>query len=87
MSTSTASDFQQPVTATAVAVSDDALHVTLSDGRELSVPLVWFPRLLDATQEQRQRWRFVGGGIGIHWEDLDEDLSVSGLFRGNRSPS
>lgn len=87
MSTSAANDFQQPVTATAVEISDDALRVTLSDGRELSVPLVWFPRLLDATHEQRQRWRFVGGGIGIHWEDLDEDLSVSGLLRGNRSPS
>lgn len=85
MSTSAANDSQQPVTATEVEFSDDALRVTLSDGRQLSVPLVWFPRLIDATPEQRQRWRFVGGGIGIHWEDLDEDLSVAGLLRGSRA--
>jgi len=64
-----------------VYFSKDALHVLLSDGREISVPLEWFPRLRDATPEQRQNWRFIGRGIGVHWEDVDEDVSVAGLLR------
>ncbi|MGA9523028.1 MAG: DUF2442 domain-containing protein [Myxococcaceae bacterium] len=84
MSTSAANDSHQPVTARAVQVSDEDLRVSLSDGRELLVPLNWFPRLVNATPEQRSNWRFTGGGIGIHWEDLDEDLSVAGLLKGNR---
>jgi len=64
-----------------VRFSDDALHVSLSDGREVSVPLEWFPRLRDATQEQRGNWRFIARGIGIHWEDVDEDISVASLLR------
>jgi hypothetical protein len=61
---------------------DDALRVRLTDGREIGVPLEWFPRLRDATAEQRSHWRLIGRGVGIHWEDLDEDLSVAGLLRG-----
>ncbi len=67
---------------TAVDVSvSDVLHVVLADGRELSVPLVWFPRLLDATPTQRTHWRLIGRGEGIHWPDVDEDVSVLGLLR------
>jgi hypothetical protein len=71
--------------ATAVDVSVDAssLRVVLADGRELSVPLEWFPRLRDATAEQRKRWRLIGRGQGIHWPDVDEDISVAGLLRVN----
>lgn len=58
----------------------DALHVRLADGREISAPLEWFPRLRDASPEQRGRWRPIGGGVGIHWPDLDEDISVAGLL-------
>jgi hypothetical protein len=64
-----------------VRFSDDALHVGLSDGREVSVPLEWFPRLRGATQEQRNNWRLIAQGIGIHWEDVDEDISVASLLR------
>ncbi len=58
------------------------LHVRLLDGRELSVQLEWFPKLRDATLVQRKRWRLIGRGVGIHWEDIDEDLSVTDLLRG-----
>ena len=64
-----------------VHFTDDALHVELSDGREVSVPLEWFPRLRDATPEQRNNWRLIARGIGIHWEDVDEDISVVSLLR------
>ncbi len=64
-----------------VNFSDDALHVVLADGREVSAPLAWLPRLRDATEEQRNNWRLIGHGIGIHWEDMDEDLSVASLLR------
>src|SRR5713101_2568660 len=64
-----------------VACSDDSLTVVLDDGRSVSVPLVWFPRLLNATQKQRKEWEFIGGGIGIHWEAIDEDISVASLLR------
>ena len=64
-----------------VACSDDALTVVLDDGRIVSVPLVWFPRLLNATRKQRNQWEFIGGGIGIHWEAIDEDISVASLLR------
>ncbi len=69
--------------ATAINVQTDSslLRVTLADGRELAVPLEWFPRLRDATLEQRANWRFIGRGQGIHWPDIDEDISVSGLLR------
>jgi hypothetical protein len=69
--------------ATAVSVQTDSslLRVTLADGRELAAPLEWFPRLRDATPEQRLNWRFIGRGQGIHWPDVDEDISVAGLLR------
>jgi hypothetical protein len=63
-----------------VTCSDNALQVVLADGREIAVPLVWFPRLLNATPEQRKEWRLIGGGIGIHWEPVDEDISVESLL-------
>lgn len=66
--------------ATDVTCSDDALHVTLADGREIAVPLAWFPRLRDASPEQRRRWRLIGGGVGLHWPDVDEDISVESLL-------
>jgi hypothetical protein len=71
--------------ATSVECTDDELRVVLADGRKLSVPLVWFPRLLSASATQRADWRLIGGGDGIRWEALDEDLSVRGLLRGERA--
>jgi hypothetical protein len=68
-------------TAIDVAVKDDRLVVILADGRELAAPLTWFPRLLDATEEQRRNWRLVGRGHGIHWPNIDEDISVASLLR------
>jgi hypothetical protein len=65
-----------------VQFAADALRVRLADGREIAVPLEWFPRLRDATAAQRSHWRLIGRGVGIHWEELDEDLSVAGLLRG-----
>ncbi len=69
-------------TALARKVRFDAemIHVLLADGRAVSVPLEWFPKLRNANQKQRENWRLIGGGVGIHWEDLDEDLSVAGLL-------
>ena len=64
-----------------VTVNEDAIMVRLADGREISAPLAWYPRLLDATPEQRSKWQIIGGGYGINWEDLDEDISVRGLLR------
>lgn len=71
---------QFPPVATDVRVDDLRLIVVLADGREVSAPLEWFPRLRDASPEQRSSWRFIGGGIGIHWEAIDEDISVAGLL-------
>ncbi len=64
-----------------VACTDDSLNVILADGREIAVPLVWFPRLQNATPDERREWRLIGGGIGIHWESVDEDISVESLLR------
>src|SRR2546427_9272356 len=64
-----------------LSCSNDALTVVLDDGRTVSVPLMWFPRLLNATPRQRKEWEFIGGGIGIHWEAIDEDISVASLLR------
>jgi hypothetical protein len=64
-----------------VRFSDDALHIQLSDGREVSVPLEWFPRLRDASPEQRKNWRLIAKGIGVHWEDVDEDVAVTTLLK------
>lgn len=68
-------------TAVEVRFDDALLRVTLADGRELAAPIEWFPRLRDATPEQRANWRLIGRGQGIHWPDIDEDLSVAGLLR------
>jgi Protein of unknown function (DUF2442) len=68
--------------ASEVFVSEDELTVHLVDGRKLSVPLVWFPRLLHGSREQRNQFELIGEGEGIHWEELDEDISVAGLLRG-----
>ena len=68
-----------------LTVSVDTLCVDLSDGRTISVPLAWYPRLLHATPAERKRWRLIGRGLGIHWEDIDEDISVEGLLAGKPS--
>jgi len=70
-----------------VTVTDDELMVVLADGRRLATPLAWFPRLLKATPEQRARFEILGEGVGIHWPDVDEDLSAEGLLRGAPSAS
>jgi hypothetical protein len=70
-----------------VKVDEDTLSARLADGRVICVPLVWFPRLLDATPEQREKWELSGAGHGIHWPELDEDLSAEGLLRGAPAPA
>ena len=69
-----------------VAVEEARLVVDLMDGRTFAVPLAWYPRLANATPEQRIHWELAGGGYGIHWPDIDEDLSTEGLLRGARAP-
>ena len=69
-----------------VEVTEDTLTVALMDGRTIIVPLVWYPRLLDASEAQRKNWRIAGGGYGIHWPDVDEDLSTEGLLCGSPAP-
>ena len=71
--------------AESVATTCDALTVELSDGRTISVPLDWYPRLVHVTQSERDNWRLIGTGEGIHWPDLDEDISVEGLLAGRKS--
>ena len=66
--------------------TEDVLIVDLVDGRTITVPLTWYPRLLHATPEQRANWKVSGGGYGIHWPDIDEDLSTAGLLRGAPAP-
>ncbi len=68
-----------------VRITSDTLRVDLTDGRSVSVPLAWFPRLVHATREERNNWRLIGRGQGIHWKDLDEDISVEGLLAGRPS--
>ncbi len=69
-----------------VCFTDDAISVDLFDGRTITVPLAWYPRLLHATPEQRKNWKFAGAGYGIHWPDIDEDLSTQGLLQGAPAP-
>ncbi|MBU1183377.1 MAG: DUF2442 domain-containing protein [Pseudomonadota bacterium] len=69
-----------------VRVTDDAISVYLYDGRTITVPLAWYPRLLHATPAQRSNWRITGAGYRIHWPDVDEDLSAQGLLRGAPAP-
>jgi len=71
--------------ATNVGVTEDTLTVDLSDGRTISVPLAWYPRLAHGTPEERVKWRLIGRGEGIHWPELDEDISVEGLIAGKPS--
>jgi hypothetical protein len=75
----------QSLMAERVSVNEESLVAELSDGRVLSVPLAWYPRLLHGTKAERNNWRLVGRGEGIHWPDLDEDISVSGLLCGTKS--
>ncbi len=64
-----------------VSFANDALHIVIADGREISAPLEWFPRLRDANETQRKNWRLIGKGVGIHWPEIDEDIAVSTLMR------
>ena len=68
-----------------VKVTNDSLIIDLTDGRTITVPLEWFPRLLHATPEERRNWRLIGRGRGVHWEEIDEDISVEGLVFGRPS--
>jgi hypothetical protein len=68
-----------------VKITRDTLQVDLCDGRTISVPLAWFPRLQKATAEERNKWRLIGKGQGIHWSDIDEDISIEGLLAGRPS--
>ena len=74
-----------PAVAEAVRVTGDTLTVDLADGRSISVPVEWYPRLANGSLEERANWRLVGRGEGIHWPDLDEDISVENLLSGARS--
>jgi len=69
-----------------VSFTEDTISVDLMDGRTIVVPLVWYPRLLNGTSKQLANWEVCGGGYGIHWEDLDEDLSTEGMLRGAPAP-
>jgi hypothetical protein len=73
------------VKASEVSITDDTLAVDLTDGRTLLVPLIWYPRLWHGTPEERENWRLIGDGEGIHWPELDEDISIEGLILGRRS--
>jgi hypothetical protein len=81
---SSANELQRPL-AVDVEVSDDTFSVRLADGRTISAPISWYPRLVHATPEERANWQLVGSGQGIHWPDLDEDISVESLLEGRRS--
>jgi len=67
--------------ASEVWFDSNMMHVRLLDGREISVPLEWFPKLRNATAEQRKKWKLIGKGVGIHWKDIDEDISVAALLK------
>jgi hypothetical protein len=66
-----------------VGFTKNALHFVLADGREISAPLEWFPRLRDASEKERNDWRLIGNGIGVHWPQIDEDIAVSTLMKGH----
>jgi len=70
-----------------VTFTEDEMSVRLMDGRTITVPLAWYPRLLNASPEQRKKWQIAGGGYGIHWPEIDEDLSTEGLLRGAPAPN
>lgn len=69
-----------------VNFTEDTISVELMDGRTISVPLAWYPRLFNATLEQRNQWEICGGGYGLHWEEIDEDISTEGMLRGAPAP-
>ena len=71
--------------AMAISATEDTLTAELSDGRIISIPLSWYPRLVHATPHERNNWDLIGGGQGIHWPDLDEDISIEGLLAGRKS--
>jgi hypothetical protein len=73
------------VSARGVTLNDEALTVDLADGRTITVPLAWFPRLAHGTAAERANWRLIGGGEGVHWPDLDEDIRVESLLAGRQS--
>jgi hypothetical protein len=75
----------RPAVAQHITVTDDALVVELTDGRTISAPLAWYPRLLHASAAERNHWRFIGKGEGMHWPDLDEDISVENIVLGQPS--
>lgn len=85
MSTSPPPNSVRDTRASGVSLTEATLIVHLADGRSVSVPLEWYPRLAHATSAERSRWRLIGGGEGIHWEDLDEDIAVEDLLAGRRS--
>lgn len=75
----------EPLAATTLVITDDTLSLDLYDGRTISVPLAWYPRLQHGTLEERKNWRFIGDNEGIHWPDLDEDISIENLLLGKPS--
>jgi hypothetical protein len=75
----------QPVKGSRLSVTDDELILDLADGRTISIPLVWYPRLLHGTADERSHWEWIGDKEGVHWPDLDEDISVEGIIAGRRS--
>jgi hypothetical protein len=82
--TSSTVDTPTPL-ARVVEITDEMLTVGLTDGRTISVPLAWYPRLSHGSDAEKNNWRFIGGGRGLHWPDLDEDISIQNLLAGNRS--
>jgi Protein of unknown function (DUF2442) len=83
--TSLTVDLLQVPTIQTIEITDDTLSVDLSDGRTISVPLAWYPRLLQGSMEERNNWRLIGRGEGIHWNQLDEDISVKNIILGQSS--
>lgn len=75
----------QAVKALDLTITEDTLSVDLDDGRTIAAPLTWYPRLWHGTAQERNHWRLIGDGVGIHWPDLDEDISIEGLLRGKQS--
>jgi hypothetical protein len=74
------------IRATHVRIEENMFYVLLEDGRDIGVPYTWYWRLAQATAEERQNWRFISGGYGIHWEAIDEDISVAGIIKGKKNP-